>query len=60
MLVVFDFPVNFTEASARRLVSLVQNGPRCGVYPIILQDTSKPLPYGFSIQDLLQSTSVVQ
>jgi hypothetical protein len=60
VLVVFDFPVNFTEASARRLVSLVQNGPRCGVYPIILQDTSKPLPYGFSIQDLLQSTSVVQ
>jgi DNA segregation ATPase FtsK/SpoIIIE, S-DNA-T family len=57
--VVFDFPVNFTEDSARRLVSLVQNGPRCGVFPIILQDTSKDLPHGFSIHDLLQFCEVV-
>lgn len=59
VLMIFDFPVNFTEASARRLVSLVQNGPRCGVFPIILHDTSKPLPYGFSIEDLLTSTKRV-
>ncbi len=58
VLVVFDFPVNFTEASARRLVSLVQNGPRCGVYPILLQDTSKPLPYGFSIDDVIEADFV--
>lgn len=51
-LVVFDFPVNFTESSARRLVSIVKNGPRCGVFALILQDTAKALPYGFNLKDL--------
>ncbi len=59
VLVVFDFPANFTESSARRLVSLVQNGPRCGVYPIVLSDVSQPLPYGFFKDDLYQSMSNV-
>src|SRR5436853_26487 len=31
-VVVFDFPVNFTETAARRLVSIARNGARCGVY----------------------------
>src|SRR5213075_1129707 len=46
VLVVWDFPVNFTETSARRLVSIAENGPRCGVYTIVMMDTSaeKRLP----------------
>ena len=51
-LVINDFPVNFNEASARRLVSIVKNGPRCGVYTFILRDTDKKLPYGFTLSDL--------
>ena len=59
VLVVFDFPVNFSETAARRLVSIVQNGPRCGVYAIVLMDTDKPLPYGFNSADLEQNAEVI-
>lgn len=38
LLVVFDFPVNFNEENARRLLSIVQNGPRCGVYTMMTVD----------------------
>ena len=58
-LVVFDFPVNFTESSARRLISIVKNGPRCGVYALILQDSAKALPYGFNIKDLEDSAAQI-
>ncbi len=59
VLVVFDFPVNFSETAARRLLSIAQNGPRCGVYAIILMDTDKPLPYGFNPADLEQNAEVI-
>jgi len=59
IVVVFDFPASFSEAAARRLVSIAQNGPRCGVYAVILADTEKPLPYGFSMADLERSASVI-
>jgi S-DNA-T family DNA segregation ATPase FtsK/SpoIIIE len=59
VLVVFDFPVNFSETAARRLVSIAQNGPRCGVYAVILMDTDKPLPYGFNPADLEQHAEVI-
>jgi hypothetical protein len=58
-LVVVDFPVNFSDTAARRLVSIAQNGPRCGVHTFIAVDTSKPLPYGFSITDLEQTATVI-
>jgi S-DNA-T family DNA segregation ATPase FtsK/SpoIIIE len=58
-LVVFDFPVNFTESSARRLVSIVRNGPRCGVHTFILRDTTKALPYGFNLADLEQAATII-
>lgn len=59
ILTVFDFPVNFSDAAARRLVSIAQNGPRCGVYTVVLVDTSKPLPYGFNLADLEQAATVI-
>jgi energy-coupling factor transporter ATP-binding protein EcfA2 len=59
VLVVFDFPANFTETAARRLISVAQSGPRCGVYAVILVDTEKPLPYGFSLADLERSCTLV-
>jgi len=61
VLVVFDFPVNFSETSARRLVSIAKNGPRCGVYTIIVMDTdpSKKLPYGFNLADLEHAANVI-
>jgi S-DNA-T family DNA segregation ATPase FtsK/SpoIIIE len=59
VLVALDFPINFSEAAARRLVSIAQNGPRCGVYAIILVDTEKPMPYGFNLADLEQNATVI-
>jgi len=67
VLVVFDFPVNFSETATRRLVSIAQNGPRCGVYAVILMDTDKvrtnnhsSLPYyGFNPADLEQNAEVI-
>jgi len=59
VLVVMDFPANFSETAARRLVSIAQNGPRCGVYAIILVDTAKPLPYGFTLADLERAATVI-
>ncbi|MBI2514503.1 MAG: DNA translocase FtsK [Opitutae bacterium] len=58
-LVIYDFPVNFTEAAARRLVSIVKNGPRCGVYTFILRDTGKGLPHGFTLSDLEQAATII-
>ena len=38
VLVVANFPANFTEAAARKLMSIVTSGPRCGVYTLISVD----------------------
>jgi DNA segregation ATPase FtsK/SpoIIIE, S-DNA-T family len=34
-LVVFDYPNGFTERAQRQLLSLIENGPRCGVYTVL-------------------------
>ena len=47
-----DFPINFSETAARRLQSIAQNGPRCGVYTFVVVDTEKNPPYGFSLEEL--------
>ncbi len=59
LLVVLDFPANFNDTAARRLVSIAQNGPRCGVYSLIVVDTARPPPYGFNIADLEQTATVI-
>ena len=53
-LVIFDFPENFSEAAAKRLASIVKNGPRCGIFSLILADRSKKLPSGFNPDELRQ------
>lgn len=39
VLVVFDYPSGFSERASRQLLSLVENGPRCGVHSILHYDT---------------------
>jgi hypothetical protein len=53
-LVVANFPRNFSEAAARRLVSIVSSGPRCGVHCLISVDTKQPMPPGFKMADIEQ------
>jgi len=52
VLVVANFPVNFTLESARRLVSIVNSGPSCGVYTLITHDPKAAVPQGFNLSDL--------
>src|SRR5262249_16546191 len=52
LLVVADFPTNFSAESARRLVSLASGGARCGIYTLVTVDTRQPLPQGFDLADL--------
>lgn len=33
-LVVFDYPSGFSDRASRQLLSLIENGPRCGVYTL--------------------------
>lgn len=60
IVVAFDFPVNFSETSAKRLNSIMRNGPRCGVFPIVIVDRSKPMPYGINLEDLEAHALVIQ
>jgi hypothetical protein len=54
VLVIANFPVNFSSEAARRLVSIVHSGRRCGVHTFITVDTKQPLPQGFNLEDLDQ------
>ena len=58
-LVVMNFPVNFNESAARRLVSIASNGPRCGVHTLVSVDTEQPLPHGFNLSDMERNASVI-
>ncbi|MGH7224660.1 MAG: FtsK/SpoIIIE domain-containing protein, partial [Gemmataceae bacterium] len=52
VLVVANFPVNFSPEAIRRLVSIIQSGPRCGVLTLVSVDSKVPLPKGFDLADL--------
>lgn len=52
VLVVANFPSHFTEASARRLVSIANSGVRCGVFTLVSVDTKQQMPHNFSLEDL--------
>ena len=60
ILVVANFPANFSDAAARRLLSIATSGPRCGVYTLISVDTRQQLPHGFPLADLEQTATVLQ
>ena len=46
------FPTNFSEAAARKLVSIATSGPRCGVYTLIMVDRKQKMPANFDLNDL--------
>jgi hypothetical protein len=51
-LVVANFPANFSADAIRRLVSIAQSGPRCGVYTLIMVDAKQQMPTGFDLGEL--------
>ncbi len=52
ILVIANFPANFSEEAAQRLVSIASSGARCGVYTLISVDTRMKLPRNFELADL--------
>ena len=52
ILVVADFPNNFTEAAAARLASIAASGARCGVHVLMTYDSQQSLPMKFDIEDI--------
>ncbi|HEV3167003.1 MAG TPA: FtsK/SpoIIIE domain-containing protein, partial [Isosphaeraceae bacterium] len=51
-LVVANFPVNFSEATMRRLISIASSGARCGVYVLMSVDVKQQMPQGLSLKDI--------
>lgn len=54
-LVIADFPTNFNEQACKRLASIINSGPKCGVYTLIAHDTRQPMPQGVTAADLKRS-----
>jgi hypothetical protein len=54
VLVVANFPTNFTPDAARRLVSIMSSGPACGVCTLVSVDTKATMPRDFRLADLEQ------
>ncbi|MBA4146709.1 MAG: ATP-binding protein [Verrucomicrobia bacterium] len=55
-LVVADFPTNFTDIAARRLLSIAASGARCGVYTLIHWNANHTLPSDFIPEELRKSS----
>lgn len=45
-VVVFDFPDSISDAAARHLERIVQNGARCGVFAFVLHDATRKAAHG--------------
>ena len=60
LLVIANFPVNFTDIALRRLVSIAEGGHKCGVYILMSVDKSQELPRGFAMADLEKKATVLQ
>ncbi|MCA9184025.1 MAG: FtsK/SpoIIIE domain-containing protein [Pirellulaceae bacterium] len=59
ILVVANFPANFSDEAARRLISISSSGARCGVYTLISVDTKMDLPKNFDLADLEPPANVL-
>ncbi|WP_397570082.1 FtsK/SpoIIIE domain-containing protein [Schlesneria sp. T3-172] len=60
LLVIANFPANFTDVALRRLVSIAEGGRRCGVFILMSVDQSQELPRSFSLANLEKSATVLQ
>jgi DNA segregation ATPase FtsK/SpoIIIE, S-DNA-T family len=52
VLVVANFPANFSEVAAQRIKSIVSSGARCGVFVLLSVDMKAQQPHHFQLPDL--------
>jgi len=60
ILVVANFPANFTEVSLRRLVSIAEGGVKCGVYVLLSVDETQDMPRGSWLADIERHATVLR
>ena len=61
VLVLADFPTGFSEAACKRLASIADSGPRCGVYVLALTSPDAKTPDGIDLDFLrARSTTIRQ
>jgi hypothetical protein len=59
VLVIADFPVNFSDNAIRRLVNIASSGARCGVFTLIHWDRRQALPPDFVLDELRRNSVVL-
>lgn len=59
VLVVANFPAGFSDEAAARLLSIINSGPRCGVYTILSVDSGQTMPRNFDVEELRKNTNVL-
>ena len=59
VLVIANFPANFSEQAIRRLISIASGGERCGVQILVAVDMRLPLPQGISLKELEPHATVL-
>jgi DNA segregation ATPase FtsK/SpoIIIE, S-DNA-T family len=59
LIVVADYPRQFSDRAAEQLLALAENGPRCGVYTLLLYSPDNEEPRGMPFDRLTQSMDVV-
>jgi hypothetical protein len=59
LLVISHFPINFTVDASRRLASIVQAGPRCGVYTLLFVDSGAPVLNDLPLAELRRDATVL-
>ena len=59
VLVVANYPTHFSEEATRRLISIANSGPRCGVYTLISIDMASRMPRNLQWSDLESNANVL-
>jgi DNA segregation ATPase FtsK/SpoIIIE, S-DNA-T family len=60
VLMVLDFPANFSDEAAQDLLAIARTGSQVGVFTIVHCDPGRKLPYDFKVEELTQSLRVAQ
>lgn len=60
LLVVLDFPTQFSDRAAEQLLSVIENGPRCGVVTMLVFDPAREPSHALSYERLLASMDVLR
>ncbi len=58
-LLVANFPKGFSKDSSDKLLNLIENGNKAGIYVLMSIDTTAKMPYETSLDDFLKSSTLI-